>query len=89
MKNTSVNYSQLKQYLKLLNKIGFIETNIKQGSILYRASESGIAYLRQYSILRDMLLGASSRIRLPNTIAAQYTPTPFPPQFVKQKLTQN
>jgi predicted transcriptional regulator len=57
MKNTSVNYSQLKKYLKFLSKVGFIETSIRGSSVFYRTSDSGIAYLRQYCILRDMLVG--------------------------------
>ncbi|NWG11600.1 hypothetical protein HXY33_07665 [Candidatus Bathyarchaeota archaeon] len=86
MKHTSVNYSQLKKYLKLLGKIGFIETNIKEGSVLYKTSELGIAYLRQYSILRDMLLGAYSRTRSPDIVAAECTSPPFSTHILKQKL---
>jgi predicted transcriptional regulator len=85
MKNTSVNYSQLKKYLKLLSKIGFIETIIREGNVLYRANELGLAYLRQYNVLRDMLIGACSQTRPAELIAAQRAAAPFATPFVKQK----
>jgi predicted transcriptional regulator len=87
MKHTSVNYSQLKKYLKLLSKIGFIETDIREDSVFYRASELGVAYLRQYGILRDMLLGTYSRIRSRDLIAAECTSMPLFTHVMKQKLT--
>ena len=56
MKRTSINYAQLKKYLPSLIKIGFIEAEVGDGKISFRASERGLAFLRQYNILRDMLL---------------------------------
>jgi predicted transcriptional regulator len=58
MKRTSINYAQLKKYLPSLIKIGFIEAKVGDGKISFRASERGLAFLRQYNILRDMLLSA-------------------------------
>ncbi|MEM3700166.1 MAG: winged helix-turn-helix domain-containing protein [Candidatus Bathyarchaeia archaeon] len=58
MKRADINYVQLKKYLPSLAKIGFVEAEIKGGKLLFRLSEKGIAFLRQYNILRDMLLNA-------------------------------
>jgi predicted transcriptional regulator len=58
MKRTSINYKQLKRYLPSLIKIGFMEAEIKGNRITFRVSENGLVFLRQYNILRDMLLGA-------------------------------
>jgi predicted transcriptional regulator len=80
MKNTSVNYSQLNKYLKFLSKVGFIETIIRGNNVFYRTNESGIAYLRQYSILRDMLVGVCPGNR-PVGMAVQRLSPPFVTQF--------
>jgi predicted transcriptional regulator len=56
MKRTSINYKQLKRYLPSLIKVGFMEAEIKRDRISFRVSENGLAFLRQYNILRDMLL---------------------------------
>jgi len=56
MKRTSINYAQLKKYLPSLIEIGFIEAEVGDGKISFRASERGLAFLKQYNILRDMLL---------------------------------
>jgi predicted transcriptional regulator len=58
MKRTGINYAQLKKYLPSLTKIGFMEAEIREGKVSFRISERGIAFLRQYNILRDMLLSA-------------------------------
>lgn len=58
MKHTGINYAQLKRYLPSLIKIGFMEAGIKEDRISFRVSESGLAFLRQYNILQDMLLSA-------------------------------
>lgn len=68
MKYTGINYSQLKKYLDLLGKIGFIDLSIKDGKILYKASGKGLAFLRQYNVLRDMLLSASSQNKPANMV---------------------
>lgn len=61
MKHTSTNHKQLKKYLGSLTETGFIETNIEEGRVSYRASEKGLAFLRQYYILLGMLLGTPMR----------------------------
>jgi predicted transcriptional regulator len=58
MKYTGINYAQLKKYLPSLVKMGFMEMEIKEGRISFKVSENGLAFLRQYNILRDMLLNA-------------------------------
>jgi predicted transcriptional regulator len=58
MKQTGINYAQLKKYLESLNKTGFIEISMKGGKVVYRASQKGVAVLTQYNILQDMLSGA-------------------------------
>jgi predicted transcriptional regulator len=58
MKQTGVNYAQLRRYLESMSKTGFIEISMKGGKVVYRASQKGIAVLTQYNILQDILSGA-------------------------------
>lgn len=58
MKRTGINYAQLKKYLPSLTKIGFMEAEIREGKVSFRICEKGFAFLRQYNILRGMLLSA-------------------------------
>lgn len=58
MKYTCINSAQLKKYLRFLTEMGFIEMDVKASRLLYRASEKGLAYLRQYQVLLGMLLSA-------------------------------
>jgi len=58
MKQTGINYAQLKKYLESLNKTGFIEISMKGGKVVYRASQRGVAVLTQFNILQEMLSGA-------------------------------
>lgn len=55
IKHASTNCSQLDKYLNPLIEMGFIEISIKEDRILYRASEKGLAFLKQYYILQEML----------------------------------
>jgi predicted transcriptional regulator len=55
MKQTSINYPQLKKYLNPLSMLDLVEVNVKGGKVYYRATEKGLAFLKQYSILREML----------------------------------
>lgn len=56
MKNTDINFVQLKKYLNSLVEIGLIYTFMEDGRALYRASEKGLAFLRQYHVLGEILL---------------------------------
>ena len=71
MRYTSINYSQLKKYLGRLTEIGFIETHEKDGQVLYRASEKGFDFLRQYYVLLGMLLNTYTRNKPPETICQE------------------
>jgi len=63
MKQLGINYAQLKKYLKPLTEFGLIEVDIKNGQVLYRASEKGVAFLRQYIVLCEMLSSAEMHRR--------------------------
>lgn len=56
MKCAGLNYSQLKKYLGPLAEIGLIIKLTREGRVLYRTSEKGLAILRQYYILLEMLM---------------------------------
>ncbi|MEM3629754.1 MAG: winged helix-turn-helix domain-containing protein [Candidatus Bathyarchaeia archaeon] len=68
MKYANVNYSQLRKYLEVLARIGFIEIYANDGKIFYKACEKGLLFLRQYEILRDMLLNAFPQNRQVNLV---------------------
>jgi len=55
MEHSCVSYTLLKKYLNSLVELGFIEIDIKEGRISYRASDKGLDFLRQYYILQEML----------------------------------
>jgi len=58
MKHARLNFVQLKKYLKSLTEIGFLEVEIKKGTMAYRASKEGLEFLKQYYTLIEMLLTA-------------------------------
>jgi predicted transcriptional regulator len=58
MKQAGLNYTQLKKYLEPLSEIGLISKHINEGKIVYRDSEKGLAILRQYCLLLEMLMEA-------------------------------
>lgn len=68
MTQAGTNFKQLDKYLQSLSDIGFIETDIKENRVLYRASQKGLNYLAQYYVLLGMLLGASTRNEPTNVI---------------------
>lgn len=78
MKQTGINFSQLKKYLETLIKLGFVEADIKERKVFYRASQEGQAFLGQYNILRDMLMGAYSRNGSANLIYSSPRVRQFP-----------
>lgn len=93
MKRTSINYAQLKKYLPSLTKIGFLEAEIREGKISFRVSERGFAFLRQYNILRDMLLSAYMGNKLVNAVeeendlvkVEQRAPLPFSLRGIRRR----
>ena len=74
MKHTGSNYAELRKYLESLTEIGLIETDTKGGRALYRASEKGLNFLRQYYVLLEMLLNtrAYGDMILPKVCARVY-----------------
>jgi len=56
MKHIGSNFVELRKYLKSLTEMGFIETDIKDGRMLYRATEKGLDFLRQYYVLLGKML---------------------------------
>ncbi len=56
MKRARINCKQLNKYLESLTEMGFVETHLKDGRSLYKASEKGLGFLRQYYVLLGMLL---------------------------------
>lgn len=94
MKYTGINYAQLKKYLPSLIKMGFMEMKINDGKISFVVSENGLAFLRQYNILRDMLLNAYTGNKQVSTVheettlskAQQRAPMPFTTRLAKRTL---
>jgi predicted transcriptional regulator len=68
MKRASVNCTQLEKLLSSLVEIGFIETYAGEGRILCRATEKGLAFLRQYYVLLGMLLAPQAQSRMPTIV---------------------
>lgn len=56
MRESNVNYRQLKKYLRFLADAGFIEIDAEEKQVLYRSGEKGFDFLRYYYILEEMLL---------------------------------
>jgi predicted transcriptional regulator len=59
MMHANLNCSQLKKYLQPLIEIGFIETNVRNGRVIYKASEKGLDFLGKYYALLRTLLSVS------------------------------
>ena len=66
MKHASINCGQLNRFLNSLIEMGFIWEDVKDGRVMYRASERGIDFLRQYYVLLSMFLAAANGTRRPN-----------------------
>jgi predicted transcriptional regulator len=66
MKHASINCGQLNKFLNSLIEMGFIHESVKDGKVVYRASERGLDFLRQYYILLSMLLAAENGTRRTN-----------------------
>jgi predicted transcriptional regulator len=63
MKRASINCGQLKRFLSSLVNMGFIQEDVKDGKVMYRASQRGLDFLRQYYVLLSMLLAAENGTR--------------------------
>lgn len=60
MKHASTNFVKIKKYLESLDAMGFVETDVREDQVLYRASEKGLGFLRQYYALLEILLNTST-----------------------------
>lgn len=58
----SINYVQLKKYLESLSDVGFIEPSSTSEQVTFRATEKGLAFLRQYYVLLGMTFGALQKV---------------------------
>ena len=56
MKRAGVNCKEARKYSQSLVEIGFIEVCVEEGRMLYKASEKGLDFLRQYYVLLGLLL---------------------------------
>lgn len=68
MKHASINCGQLNKFLSSLVEMGFIQENMKDGRPLYRASERGLAFLREYYVLLGMLLASENGAKRPTLV---------------------
>jgi predicted transcriptional regulator len=88
MKHANTNYNQLKKYLRSLTEIGFIEMDKKEGQCLYRTSEKGLDFLRQYYVLLGMLLSAFARNKSASIVyEAEYDATSGQQRSATQLVT--
>jgi len=56
MMHANLNCSQLKKYLQPLIEIGFIEMDLREKRVIYRASEKGLDFLgKYYALIRTLL----------------------------------
>ncbi len=68
MQHASINCGQADKFLSSLISMGFIEQYIMSGRPMYRASERGLAFLRQYYVLLGMFLVSEDEARQPAII---------------------
>jgi len=88
MTHAGINYNQLKKYLHSLTEIGFIEIDKKEDQYLYRTSEKGLDFLRQYYVLLGMLLSALARNKPASIVyEAEYDATSVQQQSATQLVT--
>ena len=64
MKYAGINCNQLRKYLEPLTEIGFIEAYRGKGRCMYRTSDKGLVFLRQYHALLGLLLSATAGSKL-------------------------
>jgi predicted transcriptional regulator len=65
MKHASINCGQANKFLNSLIEMNFIDQRLMEGKPFYRASERGLAFLRQYYVLLSMLLAAENGNKQP------------------------
>ena len=65
MKHASINCGQADKFLASLSQMGFVVQYMLSGRPMYRASERGLAFLRQYYVLLSMFLMSEDEARQP------------------------
>jgi predicted transcriptional regulator len=65
MKHASINCGQADKFLGSLTEMGFIEQYLMAGRPMYRASDRGLAFLRQYYVLLSMFLASENETKQP------------------------
>jgi len=70
LKHASINCGQLNKFLASLVEMGFIEQYGANGKVLYRASERGLAFLRQYYALLSTFLAPENAAKRPTFLYA-------------------
>jgi predicted transcriptional regulator len=68
MRHASVNCTQLEKFLSSLIEIGFVEVYPTEGRTLCRATEKGLAFLREYYVLLGMLLAPTTYDKIQNIV---------------------
>jgi len=76
-----INNAQLKKYLGFLIERGFIEMRTQKGIVIYRITEEGLAFLRQFYVLFGILLSTyktdqSALLMKQNVIYSTYNEIP-------------
>lgn len=56
MKYASINCAQLTKFLNSLITMGFVEIEMQKGRAMYRATDRGLGFLRQYYVLLGILM---------------------------------
>jgi predicted transcriptional regulator len=87
MKHTTINTVQVRNYLESLVQMGFVRTEKRYSQILYRTTERGIEFLRQYHVLQGMLLDTSIR-NGPNRIVENTCESPNRQQYYVTRLVK-
>lgn len=65
MKHASINCGQADKFLSSLTGMGFVVPYTVSGRPTYRASERGLAFLRQYYVLLSMFLLSGDEAKQP------------------------
>ncbi len=68
MRHASVNCTQLERFLGSLVEMGFIEMYPTEGKMLCKATQKGLAFLREYYVLLGMLLTPTPYNNVPNIV---------------------
>jgi predicted transcriptional regulator len=71
IKHANINCGQADKFLSSLSQMGFIDQYAISGRPMYRASERGLAFLRQYYTLLSMFLVSGNDTKQPSIVYQQ------------------